>query len=128
MLLPGEEEKEARMEGFLKPRLMVCGRGIEAWVGILYERADGGDKEAERALEKLRDAFEFTVKVLGGGEIKEDEYLGLVEATRILEKALEGSSEYPREVLLRIARQAVEDCRKLGIEPPDTSFLYEGQE
>lgn len=114
------------MEGLLRPRLMVCARGIEAWVRRLCDRADHGDQEAERALEKLRDAFETALKVLGDGpELREDEFLTISQGLLILDRALQGSHEYPREVLRRIAKQTAEDCKRLGVTPFDVDGMLE---
>lgn len=109
-----------------KPRLLVCARGIEVWVRTLSYRADQGDEEAERALEKLRDAFENASKVLGNGpEMQEDQFLVVIKALEILDGALRGSREYPVDVLRGIARQADEDCRRLGVKPFDVDGFLE---
>lgn len=114
------------MEGPFKPRLLVFGKGVEAMVRMLSDRADNGDQEAEGALDKLRDAFETAAKVLDcRPEAKEDEFLAVMQGLSILNGALEGSREYPRDVLRGIAKQVAEDLKRLGWAPLDIDGFFE---
>ena len=114
------------MEDLKQARLMVCARGIEIWVRTLSERADAGDKEAERVLAKLRDAFEDACKLLGGErEEQGDEFVATYDGLLMLEEAANGKSEHPIELLRSIAEQVQKDLQRLGCGPIDTSFLHE---
>jgi hypothetical protein len=58
-------------------------------------------------------------------EISKVEGVLLIEALKIIiEEAREGSS-YAADAVRRIAKQVEEDCRALGIDPPDISSSRE---
>ncbi|HEX5413077.1 MAG TPA: hypothetical protein VFZ27_14595 [Terriglobia bacterium] len=114
------------MDVLKKSRLLVCARGVEAWVRTLSDRADSGDREASAVLDKMREAFETAHKLLDyGPELQADEYVAIYDGLLILEAAAQGRSEYPIDVLRSIAEQVQKDLQRLGREPLDTSFLYE---
>lgn len=114
------------MEKPTRARLLVYGKGIEIWVKTLSERADHGDREAERALAGLRNALETCSRLCNDGpELREDEFLALHEGLQILLQAAEGNRDYPIQVFHSIGEQVAKDCKRLGIEPPDISSLDE---
>lgn len=114
------------MEKPIRARLLVWARGIETWIETLSERADQGDREAERALAKLRDALETCSRLFNDGpELREDEFLALHEGLQILLEAAEGRRDYPIHLLHSIGERVAKDCKRLGIRPPDISSLDE---
>lgn len=115
------------MKTLVKTRMFVCARGIEMWLGVLYGRADRGDQEAVRALEKLQDAFDTAAPLCGEPPIPttEDKWYAAYDALRILQKAVDGQSEYPRDMLRRIAERAKEDCAEMGLGLLDIGFFTE---
>jgi hypothetical protein len=61
----------------------------------------------------------------GHAEISKAEGILLIEALKIIiEEAREGSA-YAADAVRRIAKQVDEDCRTLGIDPPDISSSRE---
>lgn len=102
----------------------MCSLGIQRWITILSDRADRGDVKAERALAKLRDAFEEAAPLCGEqAPLNEGEFYPVYDALLVLEQAIQGRAEYPPDLLRSIALNTVEDCRALGLDPPDISFF-----
>lgn len=121
----GPEDEHSMSDKPIDSRLLVCALGIESWVRRLSYRADHGDQEAERAIDKLREAFETAGRLCegAGAKLSADEFESVYHGLRTLERAAFGREDYPREVLRNIAEMTTQRCRRLGIDPPDTSFL-----
>jgi hypothetical protein len=124
-LLRGREALDASIE-----RDLASGRVIEELVADLWRLATGENQEAKRALTNLREALEIGSRVHEPGRrrLREDQVLVMYEGLLVILRAAQGRSEYPRDVLRSIGEQTVELCKKLGFEPPDISFLKEGNE
>jgi hypothetical protein len=123
-LLKGREALNASID-----HQLAGGEAIKELVTDLTWRARSGDHEAKRALTNLQEALEAASQLCEPAHVfREDELLVMYEGLLAILRAAQGRPEYPREVLQSIGEQTVELCKKLGFEPPDISFLKEGDE